>query len=918
MTIQPINIVVKDSIDGGVGQKLLEIARNARQAETELTDMRSALTLLSAEQLKAATSAEKLKREQHSTATAAARAATEVARLTKEQHNTAAAASRAATAKVRLENVTKSATTSEERLGILLRQSASAKLAVQRAEEALATERLRLHRMTEKGTQSETMLALQHERLEAATEKLAGETIRLEVTNEKLAAEQSRVGAIMQRTTGYMTGQAAAISTLDTGMNQHNQRLAANRRHTSLAAHHAQNLAFQFQDIGVSLASGQPAWRVFMQQGAQIQGIMSQAQLSVKGLGQEALRMGGSLVKAVLPWTPILAGVGLAFGGIYLALDGVTDSLNDFLGLNARLTGDLKGAEGALGEIDNRMITMGDTIGGLGRWFSDLWSVHVMPTVGSIWDGLAGLGTHILNFFRWTANGVIGLVMGASNAMSVIFRALPNTLGDLMFRAANAAIEGVEAMINGTIGLLNSFLQGTNEFFEPMRDAMRKLGVDLAAFGTIGEVSLVRVTNAYEGAAAATVEMAQEQYNAAQGIDYVGNVAAFTAQTYESFIETLADYAVANRDARLSEEERVRVMRRAETLYEQIRAPIVDYTETMAALSVMLNTVDEATGRALITQREYNAAVAGLQINQGMATLDVELALAGGDQFAEQRARVEEQLQERLLLLEQYQRVTEMSNEEHQARLNQIEDDAARQRLEIQQEEQRMRLAGASAAAGDLSTILGAAIGEQSEAARAMFAISKAFAIAESTLSMHVAIMKAMALGWPQNMPFIAAAASQGAQIISTLKATQPAYADGGYVSGPGGPRDDQIQARLSNGEFVINAAATAEHRGILEAINNGASRSQIARQPAFARGGSVTNNSRIDRSFSSVRSSGTNISFGDVSISGSDMSKEDVREVMGEVVDQKMRNVYGPKILTASRQQANDDMTQRFQRKKI
>ncbi len=47
------------------------------------------------------------------------------------------------------------------------------------------------------------------------------------------------------------------------------------------------------------------------------------------------------------------------------------------------------------------------------------------------------------------------------------------------------------------------------------------------------------------------------------------------------------------------------------------------------------------------------------------------------------------------------------------------------------------------------------------------------------------------------------------------------AVADGGYISGPGGPRSDSIPARLSDGEFVINAAATKRNRGLLEAINN-------------------------------------------------------------------------------------------------
>ena len=47
-------------------------------------------------------------------------------------------------------------------------------------------------------------------------------------------------------------------------------------------------------------------------------------------------------------------------------------------------------------------------------------------------------------------------------------------------------------------------------------------------------------------------------------------------------------------------------------------------------------------------------------------------------------------------------------------------------------------------------------------------------------------------------------------------------YANGGYVTGEGGPRDDKIPALLSNKEFVVNADATSKFRPILEAINSG------------------------------------------------------------------------------------------------
>ena len=45
--------------------------------------------------------------------------------------------------------------------------------------------------------------------------------------------------------------------------------------------------------------------------------------------------------------------------------------------------------------------------------------------------------------------------------------------------------------------------------------------------------------------------------------------------------------------------------------------------------------------------------------------------------------------------------------------------------------------------------------------------------------------------------------------------------ADGGLVRGPGSGRSDSIPARLSNGEYVVNAAATRQNLPLLEAINS-------------------------------------------------------------------------------------------------
>jgi len=48
-------------------------------------------------------------------------------------------------------------------------------------------------------------------------------------------------------------------------------------------------------------------------------------------------------------------------------------------------------------------------------------------------------------------------------------------------------------------------------------------------------------------------------------------------------------------------------------------------------------------------------------------------------------------------------------------------------------------------------------------------------------------------------------------------------FATGGSVNGPGTGTSDSIPARLSNGEFVVNAKATQQNRALLEQINSGA-----------------------------------------------------------------------------------------------
>ncbi len=64
-----------------------------------------------------------------------------------------------------------------------------------------------------------------------------------------------------------------------------------------------------------------------------------------------------------------------------------------------------------------------------------------------------------------------------------------------------------------------------------------------------------------------------------------------------------------------------------------------------------------------------------------------------------------------------------------------------------------------------------------------------------------------------------------------------PMFADGGLIRGPGGPRSDSIPALLSNGEFVVNAAATSRFGPLLKAINEGGAKFALGGIAAMAPG---------------------------------------------------------------------------------
>ncbi|MDW3059253.1 hypothetical protein R8N49_24215, partial [Vibrio sp. 1978] len=99
--------------------------------------------------------------------------------------------------------------------------------------------------------------------------------------------------------------------------------------------------------------------------------------------------------------------------------------------------------------------------------------------------------------------------------------------------------------------------------------------------------------------------------------------------------------------------------------------------------------------------------------------------------------------------------------------------DIEKSEAKARQAAQLVQLRNYSDLFGSMADVAGTFAGEQSGIFKAMFAASKAFAIAESIVKIQQGIASAAALPFPANIPAMASVAATTAGIVSTIQSTQ-------------------------------------------------------------------------------------------------------------------------------------------------
>lgn len=203
----------------------------------------------------------------------------------------------------------------------------------------------------------------------------------------------------------------------------------------------------------------------------------------------------------------------------------------------------------------------------------------------------------------------------------------------------------------------------------------------------------------------------------------------------------------------------------------------------------------EALAQQILAQKQITAQIA----QQGRLEAQKKEAQGFVKQQAFDAASPLEQIdieeQAKIAKLEEYRNLELISLQEFETTKNNIIKQAADERAAIELARNSMILSASSDFFGGMADLTGAFAGEQSGAYKALFAISKGFAIANAALQLQTAIANASALPWPANFPAIAQAVALGGQIASNI-----AGVNYGGAREFGGPVDAGKMYRVGEG----------------------------------------------------------------------------------------------------------------------
>lgn len=311
-------------------------------------------------------------------------------------------------------------------------------------------------------------------------------------------------------------------------------------------------------------------------------------------------------------------------------------------------------------------------------------------------------------------------------------------------------------------------------------------------------------------------------------------------EALQNSVKTLDDYRKMQEQVKAKDEqqndllrERLALLEKAKATgklapgeYEQTRSDI--YKNTPAELP---SSVKSVVGNLSPTGGQLSGTFGGMQ--QQYMQLD----------------QAQQQLQTWLQAQEAAYAQAAQITTEGEARMTAIRQQAAQANQVIESQKNEIITSATQTMIDSGLQILATGFGEQSGIYKAAFAASKAFAIAQSLVSIQQGIAMAAANPFPYNIAAMASVAAATASIVSNIAAVADVgFAAGGFT-GPGGKY--QPAGIVHKGEYVFDAAST-KNIGVsnLESIRKNGLDATLSK-PGFGTGAQNVNNNSNSTVFS-------------------------------------------------------------------
>ncbi|MFN3938785.1 MAG: phage tail tape measure C-terminal domain-containing protein [Gemmobacter sp.] len=222
---------------------------------------------------------------------------------------------------------------------------------------------------------------------------------------------------------------------------------------------------------------------------------MAAAALSVRGLATALVFLRGALIRTGIG--ALIVGAGelvYQFSQLVTRVGGVGEAF--------RLLGDLAR------EVWSRIgLSLDAALARMSAGWEELKTAGLSTLEGTI-AGVVSFGDRTAAIFQ-----------GAYDAAVAIWGSLPGAIGDFAFQAANGLISGVEAMLNGVVTRINSFIETLNAALALLPEwATGEGGVRI---GILDPLELGRIGNPFEGAATAAGAAAADAFSAALSRTYL-------------------------------------------------------------------------------------------------------------------------------------------------------------------------------------------------------------------------------------------------------------------------------------------------------------------------------------------------------------------------------------------------------------